>query len=315
MVTRLHLFIVISLSLLLTSVVLIMYTQQREREFLAHQLEIQHAMVEGAARDISFRLEEQIRHVHLFNDEYRQLLTHLSRFPYDENTRENINTRLTQRFPNVDSFSITNTLGNPILDDFEGNIGEVCQRDISNFSSEVQRLQSTGQAYNAIFIHPQANRYHYDIMAAIKDGGYYPVHSILLVSFKPKYIQDILESRQIPGHKLMLTKLHDNSLIEISNEGTRDTMAREGRLSKHELLSIKASEHIPNTDWVMVDLKDPSYEQQYIIKLWKEAGGIILIVAVTNIFIFLIFSTRIKYAEIRESKRDNKTYPWVKRDH
>ena len=215
----------------------------------------------------------------------------------------------------MDSFSITNAVGSPILDDFEGNIGEVCQRDISNFSSEVQRLQSTGQAYNAIFIHPQANRYHYDIMAAIKDGGYYPVQSILLVSFKPKYIQDILESREIPGHKLMLTKLHDNSLIEISKEGTRDTMAREGRLNKKELLSIKASEHIPNTDWVMVDLKDPSYEQQYISKLWKEAGGIILIVAVTNIFIFLIFSTRIKYAEIRESKRDNKTYPWVKREN
>ena len=315
MVTRLHLFIVIALSLLLTSVILIMYTQQREQEFLQHQLEIQRAMVEGAAGDISFRLQEQIRHVRLFNDEYRQMISHLARYPRDENTRQILNTRLKERFPNADSFTITHASGNPILDDFEGNIGDVCQQDISNFSAEVQRLRSTGSAHNAIFIHPQAGRYHYDIMAAVKDGGFYPGSSIFLVSFKPDYIQNILKSREIPGHKLMLTKLHDNSLIEISDEGTRDTMGREGRLTRKELLSIKASENIPNTNWVMVDLKDPSYQKQYINKLWKEAGGIILIVAVTNIFIFLIFSTRIKYAEIRESKSENKTYPWVKNDN
>jgi hypothetical protein len=311
MVTRLHLFIVIALSLLLTSVVLIMYTQQREREFLDHQLEIQRAMVEGAARDISFRLEEQIRHVRLFNDEYRQLLSHLALYPYDEYTKGLIDSRLKERFPNVDAFTITNAAGVPMLDDFEGNIGEVCQRDISAFSSEVKRLNNTGTAQNAIFIHPQADRYHYDVMADIKYGSPYVGNSIFLVSFKPKSIQHILKSREIPGHKLMLTKLHDRSLIEINDEGTRDAMAREGRLSKDELLSIKASENIPNTNWVMIDLKDASYEEAYIRRLWKESGGIILIVAVTNIFIFMIFSTRIKYAEIRESKRENKAYPWV----
>jgi hypothetical protein len=314
MVTRLHLFIVIALSLLLTSVVLIMYTQQREQEFIDHQLEIQRAMVEGAARDISFRLEEQIRHVRLFNDEYRHMITQLSRYPNDENTRQIIDARLKERFPNIDSFTITNAAGLPVLADFGGNIGDVCQRDIINFSTEVKRLHDSNSAQNVIFIHPQAERYHYDIMAAVQDGLPHPARSIFLVSFKPDPIRDILKSREIPGHKLMLTKLHDNALIEISAEGTRDLMARSGRLTRDELLSIKTSENIPGTDWVMVDLQDPSYEQNYINRLWKEAGGIILIVAVTNILIFLIFSARIKYGEIRESKSENKTYPWIKHE-
>jgi hypothetical protein len=288
-----------------------MYTQQREREFVDHQLEIQHAMVEGVARDISYRLEEQIRHVRLFNDEYRQLLAHLARYPRDEHSKELVYARLKERFPNVDAFTITNAAGIPVLDDFEGNIGEVCQRDISTFSSEVKRLNNTDKAQNAIFIHPQPDRYHYDVMVDIKDGSPHAGNSILLVSFKPISIQNILKSREIPGHKLMLTKLRDRSLIEINDEGTRNMMAREGRLSKDELLSVKASKNIPNTDWVMIDLKDSSYEEAYIKRLWKESGGIILIVAVTNIFIFMIFSTRIKYAEIRESRRENKAYPWI----
>jgi len=311
MVSRLHLFIIVTLSLLLRSVILIMYTQQREQEFSAHQLAIQKAMVEGAARDISYRLESQIHHVRLFNDEYRQLISHLAYHPHDENTQEIIDIRLRQRFSNLDSFSITSATGTPVLDDIESRVGDICKNDIANFSTEVKRLNDRNKAKNTIFIHPQAEHYHYDVMASIKGSD--SDRNIFLVSFSPQPIQNILKSREIPGHKLMLTKLHDSSLIEISDAGTRDIMAREGRLNKEELLSIKTSMAIPNTDWVMIDLYDPAYERAYINKLWKESAGILLIVAITNLIIFLIFSARIRYAEIRENKRENKTYPWVKR--
>jgi len=287
-----------------------MYTQQREQEFSQHQLAIQKAMVDGAARDIAYRLESQIRHVRLFNDEYRQLISHLALHPHDETTREIIDIRLRERFPNVDSFSITNAIGMPILEDIESRVGDICKRDIASFATELDRLHNSNEARNAIFIHPQAGHYHYDVMAGVKDGT--ANRNVFLVSFTTQAIQNILKSREIPGHRLMLTKLHDSALIEISGSGTRDSMGRDGRLKTEELLSIKASKEIPDTDWVMVDLKDPAYEKTYIRKLWKESGGIIMIVAITNLMIFLIFSARIKYAEIRENKRENKTYPWIK---
>jgi len=281
-------------------------------DFQVHQLATQKAMVDGAARDITYRLEEQIRHVRLFNDEYRQLITHLALHPHDERTEEIIDVRLRERFPNIDSFTITNAVGAPILDDIEARVGDVCKRDISNFSTEYKRLHDGRDARNAIFIHPQPEHYHYDIMAVVKDGT--PNRNVFLVSFTPEPIQHILKTREIPGHQLMLTKLHDSSLIEVSDSGTRDTMGRDGRLSEKELRSIKASKEISNTDWVMIDLQDPTYEENYIRKLWRESAGIILIVAVTNIIIFMIFSARIRYTEIRESKRENKTYPWVKHE-
>ena len=309
MITRLHLFIVITLSILLTSVILTMYTQQRVHDFKNNQLATEKAMVEGAARDISNRLESRIRHVRLFNDEYRQLISYLVRNPHDETTKEIINIRLRERFPDFISFTITDAVGTPLLDDIETKVGDICKRDISSFAIEAKRLShSKFEAKNAIFIHPQAGHYHYDIMATVMDGT--PNRNIFFVSFSPQPIQDILKSREIPGHQLILTKSDDQALIEISAAGTRDTMGRDGRLKESELLSLKISKDIPNTGWIMVDLQDPDYEETYINKLWKESGSIILIVALTNLLIFLIFSTRIKYAEIRENKRENKA--WLK---
>ena len=310
MVTRLHLFIIIALSILLTSVVLIMYTQQREREFLDNQLVVQQAMVDGAARDIQYRLNEQSRLVALFSDEYRRQINQLTYHPGDQYIAAIINKRLQERFPYVDSFSITSTSGEPIIDDFEGNIGDVCKRDISSFSTEVKRLHNPTTVHNAIFIHPQAGRYHYDIMSPVWNAA--NQQYVFLVSFKPDSLQHILKTREIPGYKLLLTKLYDSSLIEVSGEGTRDIIGRDGRLSKTELMSIKASKSIPNTEWSLINLQDPTYEQSYINKLWKEAGGILLIVIITNLLVFMIFSTRIKYAEIRNRQQQNKTYPWVK---
>ena len=306
MVSRLHLFIITALSLLLTSIILVTYTQQREQEFIAHQLAIQEAMVEGAARDISYRLENQIRHVRLFNDEYRQLISHLAYYPDDKSTEEIIDTRLRQRFPSVSSFSITSATGTPVLDDSKARVGKICKRDISSFSTEVSRLSDSNEVTNTIFIHPQAGNHHYDVMAYIKDSN--PDRNIFFVSFNPKPIQNILRSRKIPGHQLMLTRLHDDSLIEISAAGTRDNMGRDRRLSKEELLTVKTSREIPNTDWVMIDLKDPAYEQAYINKLWKESAGILLIFAIANLIIFLLFSARIRNSE----KAKIKAYPWYR---
>ena len=84
MVTRLHLFIIVTVSILLTSVVLIMYTQHRQREFLENQIAVEQAMVDGAARDITYRLEEQIRLVALFNNEYRRQISQLVYQRHDE---------------------------------------------------------------------------------------------------------------------------------------------------------------------------------------------------------------------------------------
>lgn len=299
MASRMHLFLILSLSLLLTSVILVMYTQQRVEEFNEHQLAIQKAMVKGAAQDISYRIENQIRHVSLFNDEYRHLISHLALHPHDENTKEIIDIRLRERFPNIISFFITSATGTPVLDDKESMIDDIIKRDISSFSTEVKRLNDSKLARNTIFIHPRAGRHHYVVMASIK--GVDSDRNVFFVSFSPEPIQQILKSRGIPGHQLMLTRLHDNTLIEVSSAGTRDMMGREGRLSKQELLTIKASKPIPNTDWVMVDLKDPDYEQTYIRKLWKESGGIILIVAITHLIIFLIFGARNgRYTEMLE---------------
>lgn len=300
MVTRLHLFLVILLSLILTSVVLVIYTLQRESEFLEHQIEIQQTMVEGAARDISYRLSNQILHVHIFSDEYREILPRLVNNPQDEFTKEVIQTRLKQRFPYVSGFTITRTDGTPVLDDIEIQVGDVCKRDIVDFSLEAKR--SSLDVQNPIFIHPQPGNYHYDVMTSIN----HPIYGkfVFFVSFHPDPIANILRSRQIPGHQLLLVKSDDSRLIEISTDGARDTLQRETHLNEEELLRIKTSEPIAGTDWLMVDLQDPDYVDNYIDNLWQEAFNILIIVALTNLLLFIISNLRISFTDKREKVKD-----------
>ncbi len=298
MITRLHLALIVALSIVFTAIVLVIFTQHREQDYYQQQLQIQKAMVEGAAKDISYRLTAQIKNARLFGDEYRELIRHLTRNPDDDYTFNVIEKRLQQRFPNVSSFTIASGRGVPLLEDVEARVGEVCQRDIASFSTEVKRVNK--DVRNPVFIHPQAGNYHYDIMSSFegKDG----FNKVFFASFDPKPIQQILKSREIPGHRLMLVKTDDDTLVEVSSDGTRDIMAREARLTKEEQMSIKASKALPGTNWTMVDIQDSEYFKSYIDALWKEAGILLLIVALSNILIFFIISIRIKVVERRENQ-------------
>lgn len=287
MLKRLEVFLIAALFVLITAIILIVYTKQREQEFKTHNSIIQKAVVHGAAYAINLQLLDKHRHVRLFTDEYARLFLRLTNFPADEKTANNIKSRLQQRFTDFFTFTITDQNAMPVLQDIESLVGDACQLDLSNFAKNISSKNRESQ--NKVVIHPKPLNYHYDIMAPLYSNG--RGASIFFTSFYLKEITDILKTHELPGQSLMLVKQSDSGLIEVTSEGARDKLSRDIRLTEKELGRVKVFENIPATDWRLVNLPDADYEKQYLQGLWKEA---IIILFIVTLALFLLIVVLIK---------------------
>ncbi len=282
MIKRMELFIIAALFLLITAVILIIYSKQREHEFQAHNTSIQKNLVNGASYALNLKLLEKKRHVLLFASEYTSSLIQLNNNPNDEAAENNIKTRLQQRFSDFFTYTITDQNGVPRLLNIDSLVGHACQLDLSKFA---KKIGNSNQYQNKVVIHPQPFNYHYDIMSPLFVTGSKP--GIFFVSFHPKEIADILKTHEIRGQQLLLVKQSDPDLIEIGSKGARDKLKRDIRLSKEEQQRILVEKNIPGTDWRLVNLPDSSYEKAYIAGLWKEAA---IIIGIVTLALFLLLS-------------------------
>lgn len=278
MFSRVWAFMGLSLLFVLTAMVLIMNTKQREEAFLDRQLAVHKAIVHGTAYAVSEQIHQEQRNIQLFAEEYRQMITRLAQYPADHATRTSLNTRLRQRFPDALTFTITNAQGSTILSDIDSLVGELCRREIVDY---YKLAQSAGaKARNPVLIHPQSGNYHYDVMAQVGN-------SVFFVSLFPRAVAEILRNHEIPGHELILVKRQDQSLIEITAKGVRDVLHRDIRLSKQEQERIRAFENVKDTEWRLVDLTLPEFSEDYQRQLWKETIVVLLIVAVACLLMLM----------------------------
>jgi len=288
MLKRLELVYIVTIFMFIITVVLVLYTMEREQEYKTHQNDIQKTVIEGAAYAINLQLENKRRHVHLFIDEYSKALSRLYNNPDDETTENSLRNRLQQRFTDFFTYTITDLDGVHQFLDIDSRVGNACQVDLDNFAKKIKNNQSGVR--NAIFVHPQAFHYHYDIMVPmqVNTQNHGDNRKIFFASFYLNEITDILKTHEVPGQKLMLTRQSDPGLIEVTREGSRDKLSRNSRLSPEEILNISAHKNIPATDWRLISLQDKSYEQRYISKLWKEVVIILIIVGIALLLLIVI---------------------------
>lgn len=284
MLKRMELFNIASIFLLITSIILIVYTMEREQEFLAFNKSIQESSVSGAAYAIDLQLQNKHRHLRLFIDEYTQLISYLEKYPNSQQTIEDIKHRLQQRFSDFFTFTITDQNGVPTLTDIDSLVGDACQRDLNEFSNRIKRNDT--QHYNQAFIHPQPFHYHYDIMAPLTIGN--AGVQIFFSSFYLDEIIDILKTHELPGQNLMLVRQSLPELIEVTRVGARDKLSRDPNLSPEERSRILVYEDIPDTDWRLVNLPDDDFEQDYVDGLWKEVIIILFVVTLALILLVLV---------------------------
>ncbi len=292
MLKRMEVFLIIAVFILITAVILIVYSTQRENEFKAHNLTTQRAIINGAAYAINLQLIEKYRHVSLFSSEYAQNLIQLYNDPTNYLLETELDNRLKQRFSDYFTYTLTDKKGIPKLINIESLVGHACQLDLNDFAKHLNSIK--GAVKNKIIIHPQPFNYHYDIMAPLNTDK--NSQSIFFVSFYLDEVMNILKTHELPGQKLILVRQSDTSLIEITSQGSRDKLKRDFNLSHSELDSIQEFKDIEGTDWRLINLSDASYVKDYIKGLWIEAAIIISLVSfallILSFFLLKITSKR-----------------------
>jgi signal transduction histidine kinase len=202
---------------------------------------------------LSFILAERQRQVQLFAEDQVLRLRQLRRDPDSEARRYELERILKRTFPDVFAYTITDARGRPLLVDFDGYVGEVCVQDIQGYASSGRY---------AARIHPNHHAYHYDVMARWRDSD--GADLMLMVSFTPTELGQILKAIEPAGHELMLVSNTEPPLIEVTARGARDKTPRSDyRLGPGELGRLLARQPVAHSLWSVADFVRPGFVAEY----------------------------------------------------
>jgi hypothetical protein len=212
-----------------------------------HQVEIAHSVLTDVSAMISKSVTEKRRMVTLFATEHRQLLSETARDPDNEDLLQALDAKIRRYFPDYFAYSLTTTQGDPLIDDFDGKIGEICLSDMREFVASGKQSPR---------IHPNALAYHIDLIAGWQADGR---DGLLLLSFHTQMLSEMLNATQPYGHQLMLVLPDQSNLIEVTASGDRLSLPDrlDFRLSEQERERVLAGKEIADTRWQILDLQQP----------------------------------------------------------
>lgn len=250
------------LILLMVGTMLAWHAHVRYREFEIYQHRLMESSVNGTAAEIGVLIGELRRSVHLFADMQRALLDRLAADPGDEQAREELAAAVRNHFPEAFAFTLADNNGEPLLDDFDGLVGEICIKDMRSFTTQ--------REHSEVYIHPNPVAYHFDIMVDREHNG--GSTGIFFVSFTTDILARALKHGEAPGHKLLLLKQDIPGLIEVASDGVRIKLQREFKLSAREMIRIGYSAAVDGTSWDLADLPDPGLYADMRSTILREAA-------------------------------------------
>jgi signal transduction histidine kinase len=278
---------------LVISLILIWVCRARIHDFEAHQQHIAHTSTERLSEDIGNIIDENRRLVKLFADNELSLIARLAADPNDDKLREKLQKRIKRFFPHSFAFTIADSQGNPLLDDFDGYVGDICIADMRKMIANKNFV---------VRIHPNPYVYHYDTMATWEYQG---KRGIFFVSFDPKTIARLLRAASPVGHKLMLIIKEQSYLIEITEKGARNTTIREDyRLTPDERARILYMVPVRNSLWHLAELADPGLIANFRHQTYRTYGSMIvafiLIAAAFSIVLLYFEKKRLQAESVRD---------------
>lgn len=238
----------------------------------------------GVATEVAQFIRERQRMVALFTEEHIDTVARLLK---NRDDSEEIVAYLRQRagrfFPDMFALTILDAQGQPLWDDFDGLIGDLCLED-------ARQLLATGR--HSVRVHPNPLVYHFDIMAPWnKDGA----NGLFFISFSADYLGQLLRVRQIPGHQLLLVDRGAQNLIEITPDGARINWPRQDyRMQPDELARLLTSMPVSGTRWEVVDLREAGLFEGELRDIIVEALIIFTIFAAV-----IVITVRLLWLEAR----------------
>ena len=279
-------------SSLLALVALLLYvsTTQRYEDFVDSQQALMKKSAQDTAQTIQLYIEQTRRTVRLFAAREQDNIRALSLDPDNQHIHEEIEASLALYLPDYATFTIADTSGTPLIDDFGGMVGNICRKDISTFAETDHPRK--------LVIHPNPEQYHFDVMAPVQlQGG---TAGVFFVSFKPGVLSKLLANSELHGHEIMLLHSNKKGLIELSAGGTRDILARESVLTDDELAKIDVSYDVPESLWEVVYIPNLVHYSNMQHQMRSDAVKVFLVVLVIS----LIMMIQIRRKEISRKKAE-----------
>lgn len=206
-------------------------------------------------------LEERIGHLrrqmnavfrdHFFSIDLKELMV-------SDDLQSQLHEHLVHFFPRMQSYAFLNAEAELVGGDQNFLLGEMCLHDVSDYMHNVKAF-SSAPPYTPI-LHPQPNRYHFDIMIPIEINS---EQSVFLMSFSIETLSKVLKDFQFAENELYVLLRGQNNLIEFDQHGGRDLMLPQVRLTKHQLERVYQRLPVEGTRWELVVLKSPRALQQF----------------------------------------------------
>jgi PAS domain S-box-containing protein len=241
---------------------LVVHVETAHKTFLDNQRRLAERSVDGSARLIYQYLQRLQFQSGLFAEQELRSLVQLARDPGDIGVFAEIEGRLGRFFAESLAFSLADSKGEVVVENFDGKVDEVCRKDIRRYA-----LDPLSQL---TYIHPNPEAYHFDVVTPVSLGDL--GKGLFLVSFRPNRIARVLGDSELYGHRLLLLNKEIPGLIEVTDHGSRQQLQREFKLTKDELGQVVASQAIPGTKWVLVDLMDPFLGRLEKRRIWRQDG-------------------------------------------
>lgn len=266
------------------SAIIIWILYQRVSDFEKAQLDIAKSTTVIVSKEVGKLIKNKRRLVNIFTINEHELIERLARFPDDDSLKEELSQKLIEYFPNYFAFTLADHKGNPIIDDFDGYIGEVCLRDIKRVAN--------GQRQH-IQIHPNPYVYHIDIMT---QWGNDEKGGIFFVSFNTAFLGELLHLSSPYRHELMLINTEIQNLIEVTEKGARINLKRDDfRLTREEQARALYSITIAKTNWKLTDFHEPN--------LFSDYENEIIVFSAIIIILFIIGSIIMTLSLLRVEKK------------
>ena len=232
--------------LLLVALLLTLQTKQRIDSHREYHLTLASNTVNILSSEIIEKIQEKRRLLGLFAEFEAGFLSSLARTPQSPSLSKELEERIHGYFPNALTFSIASSIGELQVNALNDLIDERCRHDIFDFAAGLEPLPQ---------IHSNPWAYHYDLMVRLAE----PADYVLFVNFNTSELVSLLRNSHRPGHQLFLLNEEAEGLIEIDEQGDRQSLAdpKASVLDDTTRARILAEKPIPNTRWRLVNVSTP----------------------------------------------------------
>ena len=223
---------------------------QDHRQELDYQRDLATRVSAAAARAVDLVLGDFHRGLGVFVESQPEQLAHLADNPGDETIKRRVHERVARHFADFRTFALADSDGNLLFDDSGEQTGERCRVDLRRFAAGAEGV--------ATQIHPGPQHFHFDIRLRWERAG---LNSIAFASFSPDKLVQVLADLQPLGHRLLLMRVDDAALIEVSAAGSRDRLNGNKHLDSGELARLSsygAEAAVMGAAWRVVDFPDVS---------------------------------------------------------